>query len=83
MAENFPNLQKSIDSQIEGQQTQAYATETVPTRINRSLKTSNKGNTLQSSQRKGILCAQRNGDTDDCRFLIRSYASEKIVAQHL
>ena len=53
MAENFPNLQKSIDSQIEAQQNQAYATETVPRHINRLLKTSNKGKILKAAREKG------------------------------
>lgn len=42
MAENFPNLYKGIDSQIEAQQTQAHATETRPKHINKLLKTSDK-----------------------------------------
>lgn len=54
MAENLPNLQTGIDSQIETQQTQAHATETMPRHITKLLKTSDKRKTLEAPREKAF-----------------------------
>ena len=62
MAENFPNLQKSIHSQIEAQSTQTHAMETMPRHINKLLTISDKEKILKAVREKSIMYVQRNID---------------------